>query len=166
MSDRANAGERDDASGPALSRRLTELGYEVGPPEIVADGVEAVHTCLIRICEESAVDLVLTTGGSGMAPRDQTPEATLQLAERQVPGLMELARRRCAEHTSLAALGRGVAVIRGSSLIVNLPGNPKAALETLESLVDVLPHALTVLTRTPSDCELTGKGGRGEGSPS
>jgi len=159
VSDRTAAGEREDASGPALVRRLQELGFEVGPVEVVADGEEIVAASLRRICDEDSPALVLTTGGSGLSPRDLTPEATAAVARREVPGLMETARRRCSEITPFAALGRGRAAVRGRSLILNLPGHPRAAVETLDAVADLLPHALATLCRPDRDCPVTGRGG-------
>jgi molybdenum cofactor synthesis domain-containing protein len=162
VSDRGSAGEREDRSGPALVRRLEELGFAVTSTHLVPDERAQVAD-LLRDLAAGDVALVVTTGGTGLAPRDVTPEAALDVAERQVPGLMELARRRCAERTPFAALSRGVAVTRGRTLVINLPGNPQAALETLQALEDVLPHAVRVLHRPPEDCEVTGRAS-GEGT--
>jgi molybdenum cofactor synthesis domain-containing protein len=157
VSDRCARGERIDESGPALQRRLNELGYQVLDLELVADGKEKVEQKLREICARHDARLVLTTGGSGLAPRDETPEGTLALAERIVPGLMETARRACSAITPLAALSRGVAVIVGETLIINLPGHPKAALETLDSIQGLLPHALQIIG-VQGDCDRTGRG--------
>ncbi len=160
VSDRCARGESPDKSGPLLERRLDELGYQVLGLELICDGKETVSQKLREICARRDARLILTTGGSGLAPRDETPEGTLAVAERLVPGLMEAARRACSAITPLAALSRGVAGIRGESLIVNLPGHPKAALETLDSIQELLPHALEILG-VPGECDRTG---RGEGS--
>lgn len=162
VSDRASAGTREDLSAPALRRRLEELGYRVLGIQVVADGRAEVAEALREICSRQDAQLVLTTGGSGLAPRDQTPEATREIAEREVPGLMEIARRRCATVTPFAALGRGMAVTVGSTLVINLPGHPKAARETLDAVAELLPHALEILSRTPEDCGLTGREGEKE----
>lgn len=156
VSDRAAAGSRQDLSAPRLGSRLEELGYRVLGAELVADGEDSVSEALLRICGRGDTQLLLTTGGSGLSPRDLTPEATLRVGERVVPGLMEFARRRCAEITPFAALGRGVAVTVGTTLVVNLPGHPKAACETLDAMAELLPHALLILARPPADCEITG----------
>jgi len=161
VSDRCARGEKPDESGPALRQRLSELGYLVIGLELICDGEETVSQKLREICARRDARLILTTGGSGLAPRDETPEGTLAVAERVVPGLMEAARRACSALTPVAALSRGVAVIRGESLIVNLPGHPKAALETLDSIQGLLPHALEILGAA-GDCDRTG---RGEGIP-
>jgi len=157
VSDRASVGARDDASGPALEGRLAELGFSVVGRDVVADGIAPVADALRRLAA-SDLALVVTTGGTGLAPRDLTPEATRQVGEREVPGLMELARRRCTETVPLAALGRGVAVTLGPTLVVNLPGNPRAARETLDAMADVLSHAVAILTRPAADCPATGRG--------
>jgi len=158
VSDRAAAGERPDASGPALAERFQALGYEVVSGEVIADDRATIVDQLRRACDEGRAQLVVTTGGTGLAPRDCTPEATREAGDREVPGLMEIARRRCSEITAFAALSRGIAVTRGSCLIVNLPGHPKASLETLDAMTDLLPHALKILSRPPADCDVTGKG--------
>jgi molybdopterin adenylyltransferase len=164
VSDRAAARAREDMSGPALAQRLRELGFTVAGQDVVSDGVEPVAGLLADLCDRGAAHLVVTTGGTGLAPRDLTPEATLRVAHRQVPGLMELARQRCAQQTPLAALGRGVAVTRNATLVINLPGSPQAALQTLAAIADVLPHALQILVRPPTDCDLTGRDASGKGS--
>lgn len=161
VSDRGSAGSREDRSGPALASRLSELGFLVQATVLVPDERDQIASRLKELADERGVALVVTTGGTGLAPRDVTPEATRSVAEREVPGLMELARGRCSQITPLAALGRGVAVTRGRTLMVNLPGNPQAALETLDAMADVLAHAVRVLTRSPEDCDLTGRGGEG-----
>ena len=157
VSDRTHAGQRPDASGPQLVTRLTQLGFVVVGTEVVPDGIESVGSALRRIAGPE-VGLLVSTGGTGLTPRDLTPEATRRVGEREVPGLMELARRRCTEVVPVAALGRGVAVTLGSTLIVNLPGNPRAALETLDAMSDVLAHAVSTLTKPAADCDVTGTG--------
>ena len=163
VSDRSSRGLRVDESGPAVERRLKELGFEVLGREVCEDGVESVGEALRRLCTDARAHLIVTTGGSGLSPRDLTPEATLEAGERLVPGLMELARSRCVSSiTPLAALSRGVAVTRGSTLILNLPGHPKAAVETLDAIASLLPHALEILGATLADCEQTGREGAGK----
>jgi len=157
VSDRGAAGLREDLSAPRLQSRLEELGYRVLGTEIVGDGRDSVALALRRLCDIGDAQLLLTTGGSGLSPRDLTPEATRAVGEREVPGLMELARRRCAEITPFAALGRGVAVTVASTLVLNLPGHPQAACQTLDAIADLLPHALEILARTPEDCDVTGR---------
>jgi molybdenum cofactor synthesis domain-containing protein len=144
---------------------LEKMGLEVGGCDVVADGRATVATALRDLCERHGADLIVTTGGTGLAPRDLTPEATRDFGEREVPGLMELARRRCGEATVFAALSRGVAVTRGRTLIVNLPGNPKAAEETLDAMADVLLHAIQILIAPPEDCRITGSAAEADEAP-
>jgi len=157
VSDRAARGEREDRSGPALEDFLRSRGMIVVDRQVAPDGVESVAGVLRGMLETGDCELILTTGGSGLSPRDWTPEATARVGEREVPGLMELARSRCFEKTAFASLGRGVAVTRGRCLIINLPGNPNAAVETLEAMEDVLPHAISQITQEPHDCQITGQ---------
>lgn len=159
VSDRASAGLREDRSGPAVAAQLAELGFDPRGRDVVPDDRSTVSSRLKELCRRDDVHLVVTTGGTGLAPRDLTPEASLDVAHREVPGLMELARRRCAERTPHAALGRGVAVTRDRTLIVNLPGNPEAAGETLQAVAEVLHHAVAILAAAPEDCPITGRGG-------
>lgn len=159
VSDRAAAGTRPDGTAGPLAARLAELGLEHVGTELVPDGVEPLAALLARLADGGAADLVLTVGGSGLSPRDLSPEATAAIAERDVPGLMEHARRECSSITPLAALSRGRAATRRRTLIVNLPGHPRAALEVLDALAPLLPHALDTLAQAPTDCEHTGRGG-------
>jgi molybdenum cofactor synthesis domain-containing protein len=158
VSDRAAAGQRPDECAPQLRRRLGELGFTVVLERVLPDGVEALAAELSQIADAGLCDILLCSGGTGLAPRDLTPEATLRAGERQVPGLMELARRRCGEKTPFAALSRGVAVTRARTLIVDLPGHPRAAIETLDAIADLLPHAVGILAAPPVDCPVTGRG--------
>jgi molybdopterin adenylyltransferase len=140
VSDSVMRGERDDESGPAVARALQEAGFEVVEQAQVADGAASVAGDLARMAS-SFVGVVITTGGTGFGPRDQTPEGTAEVLDRRAPGLAEAMRR----SSPLAPLSRGIAGTRGHALVVNLPGSPKGALECLGAIVELLPHAISVL---------------------
>lgn len=143
VSDRCFAGTQVDLSGPAIARVLTKAGAEVVEaltlPDEMKQLVPALRAAAMR------ANLVLTTGGTGLAARDLTPEATLAVSTRMVPGLAELIRQDGARHTPFAALGRGVGVVAGNSLILNLPGSPRGAESSLRAVLALLPHALDLL---------------------
>jgi len=145
ISDTVASGERVDLSGPAVVQRCRDLGWEVTSCLKCSDDPDQVRTHLRQLADSRKVDLILTTGGTGLGPRDNTPEATVEIAEKIIPGLAEEMRRRGAQQTPTAVLSRGVAVARQRSLIVNLPGSPKGAVESLDSLAELLPHAIHVL---------------------
>jgi molybdenum cofactor synthesis domain-containing protein len=138
-----------DGSGDAIMEMLTARGAVVVARETLPDDRTAIAERLRIFADTVRADLVLTTGGSGVAPRDVTPEATLDVIERPVPGLPEAARQGTAPATPLAALSRGIAGIRGRTLIINLPGSPKGVREWLDVLLPVLPHALALLAEDP-----------------
>lgn len=144
ISDRCAAGTQADLSGPALAKLLTEAGAELLDTAILPDEpaqlIPALRSAAARVA------LVLTTGGTGLAPRDITPEATLAVCERLVPGLAELIRQDGARHTPYAALSRGVCGVVGSALILNLPGSPRGAESSLRAVLPLLPHALDLLS--------------------
>ena len=144
VSDRSAAGERDDTSGPTAVQLLEEAGFAVGEPVVVPDEVSAIATVLKAAIAEG-VALVVTTGGTGLGPRDVTPEATTSVIDREVPGLTEMMRAAGRAKTPLAALSRAVAGTAGGTLIINLPGRPTGVTESLEAVLEVLPHALDVL---------------------
>ena len=145
VSDKGYAGKREDASGPLLADLLRKMGAEVASQTIVPDERAEIERVLITLADEAQVDLVVTTGGTGPAPRDVTPEATQAIIEREVPGLAELLRFEGYRKTPLAVISRGVAGIRGRTLVVNLPGSPRAVREGMETLSPVLPHAIKML---------------------
>ncbi len=141
-SDRSAAGEREDTSGRAVADRLRELGFTV-ERLVIPDDRPRIETTLVAAATRHR--LVVTTGGTGLTPRDVTPQATLAVIDYEVPGLAEAMRAEGRRHTPMAALSRGVVGVRGGSLIANLPGSPKGALESLDALAPVLDHALETL---------------------
>ncbi|HWY06444.1 MAG TPA: MogA/MoaB family molybdenum cofactor biosynthesis protein [Candidatus Acidoferrales bacterium] len=145
ISDSVARDERIDLSGPAVVQRCRELGWEVTSLLKCSDDPGQVRSHLRQLADSRRVDLILTTGGTGLGPRDNTPEATLDVAEKVIPGLSEEMRRKGAAQTATAVLSRGVAVVRHFSLILNLPGSPKGAVESLDTLAQLLPHAIQVL---------------------
>jgi len=145
VSDRAHRGEREDVSGPALVAALRAYGGEVVHASVVPDEPEDIENELRTLADLGRIPLVVTTGGTGFGPRDVTPEATRRVLDREAPGIAEYARAATIEKTRFAILSRGVAGIRRHTLIVNLPGSPKAAVETWEALAPVLPHALDLI---------------------
>lgn len=145
VSDGVVAGTREDRSGTALADQLCNAGFEVIEVVVTADGADAVAAALERMCDGFA-GLVVTTGGTGFAPRDQTPEGTAKVIERDAPGLAEAMRLA----SPLGRLSRGIAGIRGHALICNTPGSPKGCVEQLDAILDIVPHALRLLHDTPT----------------
>ena len=145
VSDGVAHGSRDDASGQALVEQLESAGFEVVDHQVSADGRDAVATALTQLATDFA-GLIVTTGGTGFAPRDQTPEGTLQVIEREAPGLAEAMRA----VSPFGRLSRGVAGVRGLCIVCNTPGSPKGCVEQLGAILDVLPHALALLHEEPT----------------
>lgn len=150
MSDKGSKGEREDSSGPLIKDMLKGIGAEVKHYEILPDEKELIKEKLIKYSKE--VDLIITTGGTGLSPRDVTPEATLEVIDRQVPGIAEAMRSEGLKKTSRAMLSRAVAGVKGRSLIINLPGSPKAVKENLAVILDVIPHAIEKLKGDTKEC--------------
>lgn len=152
VSDRSARGERPDAAGPLVANMLQEAGYTVAETAIVPDEQAEIEAYLCRVADTGAAELLVTTGGTGFAPRDVTPEATLAVCQRLTPGIPEAMRYASLQITPRAMLSRAQAGIRGGTLIVNLPGSPKAARENLEAVLPALAHGLKMLSGTPADC--------------
>lgn len=145
ISDSVAKGEREDRSGPAVVAACRGLGWEVTVESAISDDPAGIRQQLRDLADSGRVDVLLTTGGTGLGPRDNTPEATQAIADRIVPGLSEEMRRKGLEHTPTAVLSRGTAAVRSKTLIVNLPGSPKGAAESLDAVAHLLPHAVKVL---------------------
>lgn len=150
ISDRSAAGLRDDATGPLLAKMLESRGWNVEKTAIIPDDFQEITELLTAWSDDGAVDLILTTGGTGFGVRDITPEATLEVVERQAPGLAEAMRAASMRITPHAMLSRAVAGIRKAVLIINLPGSPKAARENLNIILPAIPHAVQLLHDDPS----------------
>ncbi|PTX58853.1 molybdopterin adenylyltransferase [Melghirimyces profundicolus] len=145
VSDKGSRGEREDKSGEEIRRLVLRMDGEAVCREIVPDEREEIENALVRMADNKGMDLILTTGGTGLAPRDVTPEATRSVIHREVPGIAEGMRLYSLKKTKFAMLSRAVAGTRGNTLILNLPGSPKAVRECLEAVMEVLPHALETL---------------------
>jgi molybdopterin adenylyltransferase len=145
ISDSAAKGEREDLSGPAVVAFCRGMGWEVTSSLRLPDEAAQIREHLRELADSGRVDLLLTTGGTGIGPRDNTPEATEAIADRVVPGIAEEMRRKGLERTPTAVLSRAIAAVRAKTLIVNLPGSPTGAVESLEAVAHLLPHAIHVL---------------------
>lgn len=150
LSDRSARGERDDASGPALARLIEAEGWSVTRQDLLPDDESAIRDLLVSWADGGELDVILTTGGTGFAPRDVTPEATRAVIDREAPGLAEAMRAASLKVTPHAMLSRIVTGIRKKTLILNLPGSPKGAVENLHVVIPVLPHAIQLLKEDPA----------------
>lgn len=149
VSDKGSKGEREDISGRVIEEVMSPL-FEIVSYTIVPDEKEKIKEAILS--NVNRVDLILTNGGTGLHPRDVTPDATLEVIEREVPGIAEAMRAEGAKKTKTAILSRAVAGIKGKTLIINLPGSPKAVRESLEAIIDAIPHALDKIKGDPTEC--------------
>lgn len=145
VSDSVSSGKCEDLSGKALENRCKELGWEVISKAVVPDDEGLIRAQLVALANTGKIDVVLTTGGTGVGPRDVTPEATAAVVMRQIPGFGELMRQTGLQKTRKAALSRAICGVRGECLIINLPGSPRGAIESFDAIADLLPHAIDVL---------------------
>lgn len=154
-SDKGSKGEREDISGSIINEMLKNKGYEVVKRSVLPDDRQLLATEIISMCDELKVNLIITTGGTGFSPRDITPEATKDVLEREVPGICEAIRAHSMTITKRAMLSRGISGIRKNTLIVNLPGSPKAVNESLDYIIDTIEHGLEILTGQTGECGRT-----------
>lgn len=152
LSDKGAAGEREDKSGPLIREIIEKENYLVVDQRVLPDEQKTIEETLIHLCDRLKVDLILTTGGTGFSLRDRTPEATMAVADRMVPGIAEAIRAYSMQITNRAMLSRGVSALRGQTLIINLPGSPKAVKESLDCILPALPHGLEILKGSASEC--------------
>ena len=154
LSDKGSRGEREDLSGPALEQFLAQRGVTVVRTAVIPDDTGTISDTLAAWADEGAMELILTTGGTGVAPRDVTPEATMAVVDRIIPGFGEEMRRASAAKTPHALISRAIAGIRGRCLIINLPGSPRGAVENLEAVWAAVPHAIAKIQGDPEDCAI------------
>jgi molybdenum cofactor synthesis domain-containing protein len=159
ISDKGFKGEREDLSGPMLREILGKAGFSVAKTEILPDDQQLLEQRLRHLADESCLDLVVTTGGTGVSPQDVTPDATLAVIDREVPGMAEAMRVNSLAKTSHAMLSRAVVGVRGQTLIINLPGSVTGARENMQVLLPALEHALDKIQGDPSDCGTPSKQG-------
>jgi molybdopterin adenylyltransferase len=150
VSDKGSKGEREDLSGPLIGEMIKKIGAELNYYEILPDEKILIKEKLIKYSKK--IDLILTTGGTGLSTRDVTPDATLEVIDKEVPGIAEAMRSEGLKKTSRAMLSRAVAGVKGDALIINLPGSPKAVKESLSVILDVIPHAIEKIKGDPSEC--------------
>jgi molybdopterin adenylyltransferase len=155
VSDSAVVGAREDRSGPALVELVIKLGWQIARTGLVRDEMSEIAAVMSELADSGEVDVVLSTGGTGLAPRDVTPEAARSIAHREAPGFGEVMRAKGRGSTVMASLSRGAAYTRGETLIVTFPGSPRGAVESLEAVMDLIPHAVNLLHgRTEHDAKL------------
>lgn len=152
ISDKGSRGEREDLSGGAIKELVKKINGEVEYYQIIPDEKNIIQEELIKAVDKLHLDLILTTGGTGLGKRDVTPEATLAIIEKEVPGISEIIRSESFKKTNRAILSRGVAGVRKESLIINLPGSPKGVRESLEIILDALPHGIEILKGQATEC--------------
>ena len=152
ISDKGSKGEREDLSGKVIGEVVKEINGEVKYYQIIPDEKNIIQEELIKAVDKLHLDLILTTGGTGLAKRDVTPDATLEVIEKEVPGISEIIRSESFKKTDRAILSRGVAGIRKESLIINLPGSPKGVRESLEIILEALPHGIEILKGQATEC--------------
>ncbi|MCX5894890.1 MAG: MogA/MoaB family molybdenum cofactor biosynthesis protein [Proteobacteria bacterium] len=152
ISDKGSRHEREDTSGPAVSALLAEIGASIVKYEIIPDEKEVIKDKLLEYADVLHLDVIVTTGGTGVAPRDVTPEATKMVIDKEVPGMAEAMRMESLKKTPHAVISRAMAGIRGRALIINLPGSPKAATENLRTILPAIPHAVSKIQGDPTEC--------------
>jgi molybdopterin adenylyltransferase len=155
LSDKGSRGEREDESGMIIQEMIRSIGASVGHYEVLPDEKQSIVEVLSRLSDSGTIDLIITTGGTGVSPRDVTPEATREVIERELPGMAEVMRAESFKKTPHAMISRAIAGIRKRTLIVNLPGSPKAVRENLAVILPALPHAIEKINGDPRDCGST-----------
>jgi len=155
ISDKGSRNERIDESGPVVSELLAGIGFAVEKYEVIPDEKDIIEQKLISYSDNIKLDIIVTTGGTGVSPRDLTPDATLAVIEREIPGFAEAMRMESFKKTPHALISRAVAGVRGNTLIINLPGSPKGAKENLEIILKAIPHTVSKLQGDPADCATT-----------